>query len=157
MPTVADRAPDCGEPACHPTAGATVVGARKFLIAYNVNLGTSDVSVAKRIAKSIRFSSGGFRYVKSMGLLLASRNIAQVSINLTDFEQTPVHIVFETVRREAERYGAPVVGSEIVGLIPKSLEMSAEYFLRCEASSRIWRWKIAWPMRCHRAKVSTNS
>ncbi len=133
MSTVADRAPDCGEPACHPTAGATVVGARKFLIAYNVNLGTSDVNVAKRIAKSIRFSSGGFRYVKSMGLLLASRNIAQVSINLTDFEQTPVHIVFETVRREAERYGVPVVGSEIVGLIPKkALELSAEYFLRCE-------------------------
>jgi len=133
MATVAERAPDCGEAVCHPTAGATVVGARKFLIAYNVNLGTSDVSIAKRIAKTIRFSSGGFRYVKSMGLTLASRNIAQVSINLTDFEQTPVHVVFETVRREAERYGVPVVGSEIVGLIPKkALEMAAEYFLRCE-------------------------
>jgi len=133
MATVAERAPDCGDAVCHPTAGATVVGARKFLIAYNVNLGTSDVSIAKKIAKTIRFSSGGFRYVKSMGLTLASRNVAQVSINLTDFEQTPVHVVFETVRREAERYGVPVVGSEIVGLIPKkALEMSAEYFLRCE-------------------------
>jgi glutamate formiminotransferase len=127
------RAPDCGDPVCHPTAGATVVGARKFLIAYNINLGTPDVGIAKKIAKTIRFSTGGFRFVKSMGVMLASRNLAQVSINLTDFEQTPMHLVFETVRREAERYGVPVVGSEIVGLIPrKAIEMSAEYFLRYE-------------------------
>ena len=133
MATNPARLPDCGEPVCHPTAGATVVGARKFLIAYNINLGTPDVSIAKRIAKTIRYSSGGFRFVKSMGILLASRNLAQVSINLTDFEQTPMHLVFETVRREAERYGVPVVGSEIVGLIPKkAIELSAEYFLRYE-------------------------
>ena len=133
MGTNPARRPDCGEPVCHPSAGATVVGARKFLIAYNVNLGTPDVTIAKRIAKTIRFSSGGFRYVKSMGILLASRNLAQVSINLTDFEQTPMHLVFETVRREAERYGVPVVGSEIVGLIPrKAIELGAEYFLRYE-------------------------
>jgi len=133
MATNPARRPDCGEPVCHPSAGATVVGARKFLIAYNVNLGTPDVTIAKRIAKTIRFSSGGFRYVKSMGILLASRNLAQVSINLTDFEQTPMHLVFETVRREAERYGVPVVGSEIVGLIPrKAIELGAEYFLRYE-------------------------
>jgi formiminotetrahydrofolate cyclodeaminase len=110
-----------------------VVGARKFLIAYNVNLGTPDLAIARKIAKTIRFSSGGFRYVKSMGVMLVSRNLAQVSINLTDFEQTAMHLVYETVRREAERYGVPVVGSEIVGLIPrKSIEMSAEYFLRFE-------------------------
>jgi glutamate formiminotransferase / formiminotetrahydrofolate cyclodeaminase len=128
-----DRAPDAGERRLHPTAGATVVGARKFLIAYNINLNTPDLEIAKRIAKTIRFSSGGFRYVKSMGVPLASRNLAQVSINLTDFEQTPVHRVFETVRREAERYGITVAGSEIVGLIPKkALEMTAEYFLRAE-------------------------
>jgi len=127
------RDPDCGDPVCHPTAGATVVGARKFLIAYNINLSTPDVAIAKRIAKTIRFSSGGFRYVKSMGVTLASRNLAQVSINLTDFEQTPMHLVFETVRREAERYGVPVVGSEIVGLIPKkAIELAADYFLRYE-------------------------
>ena len=133
MVTEAGRAPDIGEPVCHPTAGAVVLGARKFLIAYNVNLGTADVDIAKRIAKTIRFSSGGFRFVKSMGVMLASRNLAQVSINLTDFEQTPLHQVFETVRREAERYGVPVVGSEIVGLIPrKAIEMAAEYFLRAE-------------------------
>jgi len=133
MGTAPERQPDCGDAVCHPTAGAIVVGARKFLIAYNVNLGTPDVSIAKKIAKTIRFSSGGFRFVKSMGVTLASRNLAQVSINLTDFEQTPMHLVYETVRREAERYGVPVVGSEIVGLIPKkAIEMSAEYFLRFE-------------------------
>lgn len=133
MGAVPARDPDIGEPVCHPTAGAVVTGARKFLIAYNINLNTPDVSIAKRIAKTIRFSSGGFRYVKSMGVMLASRNLAQVSINLTDFEQTPMHVVFEAVRREAERYGVTIVGSEIVGLIPrKAIELSAEYFLRYE-------------------------
>jgi glutamate formiminotransferase len=133
MGTIAARDPDIGDAVCHPTAGATVTGARKFLIAYNINLNTPDVAIAKRIAKTIRFSSGGFRYVKSMGVMLASRNLAQVSINLTDFEQTPMHVVFEAVRREAERYGVAVAGSEIVGLIPrKAIELSAEYFLRYE-------------------------
>jgi glutamate formiminotransferase len=133
MGTVAARDPDIGDAVCHPTAGALVTGARKFLIAYNVNLNTPDISIARRIAKTIRFSSGGFRYVKSMGVMLASRNLAQVSINLTDFEQTPMHLVFETVRREAERYGVSVAGSEIVGLMPKkAIELSAEYFLRYE-------------------------
>jgi glutamate formiminotransferase len=133
MGAVPARDPDIGDPVCHPTAGATVTGARKFLIAYNINLNTPDVAIAKRIAKTIRCSSGGFRYVKSMGVMLASRNLAQVSINLTDFEQTPMHVVFEAVRREAERYGVAVAGSEIVGLIPrKAIELSAEYFLRYE-------------------------
>jgi glutamate formiminotransferase/formiminotetrahydrofolate cyclodeaminase len=128
-----DRAPDVGEPRLHPTAGAVVVGARKYLIAYNINLGTPDVAIAKRIARAIRYSSGGFRYVKAMGVPLTSRNLAQVSMNLTDFEQTPLHRVFETVRAEAERAGIAVVGSEIVGLIPKkALEMAAEYYLRAE-------------------------
>jgi glutamate formiminotransferase len=127
------RLPDFGEAALHPTAGATVVGARKFLIAYNINLGTTDVEIAKRIAKAIRHSSGGYRYVKSMGVPLASRNLAQVSMNLTDFEQTPMHRVFETVRSEAARYGVPVVGSEIVGLIPRrALELTSEFALRVE-------------------------
>jgi glutamate formiminotransferase / formiminotetrahydrofolate cyclodeaminase len=131
--SVPSRKPDIGDEVAHPTAGAVVVGVRKFLIAYNVNLGTPDLNIAKKIAKTIRFSSGGFRYVKSLGIMLEGRNQAQVSINLTDFEQTSMHLVYETVRREAERYGVPVVGSEIVGLIPKkSLEMSAEYFLRFE-------------------------
>lgn len=128
-----DRAPDFGNAELHPTAGATVVGARKFLIAYNINLGTADVEIAKRIAKGIRHSSGGYRYVKAMGVMLTSRNLAQVSMNLTDFEQTPVHRVFATVESEAARYGVPVVGSEIIGLIPKrALEMAADFHLRFE-------------------------
>jgi glutamate formiminotransferase/formiminotetrahydrofolate cyclodeaminase len=128
-----DRQPDVGEPKLHPTAGVTVVGARKFLIAYNVNLNTSEVGVANKIAKAIRFSSGGLRYVKSMGVELKARNLAQVSINLTDFEQTPMHRVYEMVKREAQRYGAMPVGSEIVGLVPKkAIEMAADYFLQLE-------------------------
>jgi glutamate formiminotransferase/formiminotetrahydrofolate cyclodeaminase len=128
-----DRAPDVGEPRLHATAGATIVGARKFLIAYNINLNTPDVSVAKKIAKAIRFSSGGLRYVKSMGVDLKARNLAQVSINLTDFEQTPMHRVFEMVRSEAARYGAAIVGSEIVGLVPRrAIELSADFYLKFE-------------------------
>src|SRR5882757_7390472 len=128
-----NRLPDVGEPKLHPTAGATVVGARKFLIAYNVNLNTSDIGIANKIAKAIRFSSGGLRYVKSMGVELKARNLAQVSINLTDFEQTPMHRVYEMVKREAARYGAAPVGSEIVGLIPKkAIEMATDYFLQVE-------------------------
>jgi len=125
------RRPDIGEPRVHPTAGATVVGARKFLIAYNVFLNTPDVDIAKKIAKAVRFSSGGLRFVKGAGFLV--RGQAQVSMNLTDFEQTPIHRVFETVRREAARYGVMPVSSEIVGLIPKrALEDAAEWFLQVE-------------------------
>ncbi|MGA7341499.1 MAG: glutamate formimidoyltransferase [Terracidiphilus sp.] len=125
------RRPDFGEPRVHPTAGATVVGARKFLIAYNVFLNTPDVDVAKRIAKAVRFSTGGLRYVKAAGFLV--RGMAQVSMNLTDFEQTPIHRVFEFVKREAARYGVLPVSSEIVGLIPKlALEQAAEWFLQVE-------------------------
>lgn len=128
-----DRMPDVGDPAIHPTAGATVVGARKFLIAYNINLRTPDVDIAKKIAKAVRFSSGGYRHVKAMGVDLASRGLAQVSMNLTDFEATPVHRVFETVKREAARYGAAIAGSEIVGLIPrKAIEMTADFYLQIE-------------------------
>lgn len=131
-----DRAPDVGDPGLHPSAGATVVGARKFLIAFNINLDTPDVEIAKRIAKSIRFSSGGLRYVKAMGVDLRARNLAQVSINMTDFELTPLHRVFEMVKREAERYGASIVGSEIVGLIPKrAIEMTADFYLQFESFS----------------------
>jgi len=125
------RKPDFGEARVHPTAGATVVGARKFLVAYNVFLNTPDVEIAKKIAKAIRFSTGGLRFVKGAGFLV--RGMAQVSMNLTDFEQTPVHRVFEMVKREAARYGVIPVSSEIVGLIPKkALEQAAEWFLQVE-------------------------
>jgi len=129
--TNAARRPDFGEARVHPTAGATVVGARKFLIAYNVFLNTPDVDIAKKVAKAVRFSSGGMRFVKGAGFLV--RGQAQVSMNLTDFEQTPVHRVFEMVKREAARYGVTPVSSEIVGLIPKkALEAAAEWFLQVE-------------------------
>ncbi len=125
------RKPDFGDPKVHPTAGATVVGARKALIAYNVFLNTPDVDIAKKIAKAVRFSSGGLRFVKGAGFLV--RGQAQVSMNLTDFEQTPVHRVFEFVKREAARYGVLPTSSEIVGLLPKkALESAAEWFLQVE-------------------------
>src|SRR5579864_6273581 len=125
------RCPDIGDACVHPTAGATVVGARKFLIAYNVFLNTPDVEIAKKIAKAVRFSSGGMRFVKGAGFLV--RGLAQVSMYLTDFEQTPIHRVFEVVKREAARYGVMPVSSEIVGLIPKkALEQAAEWFLQVE-------------------------
>ncbi len=125
------RRPDFGEPKVHPTAGACVVGARKFLIAYNIFLNTPEVDIAKKVAKAVRFSSGGLRYVKAAGFLV--RGQAQVSMNLTDFEQTPIHRAFEMVRSEAERYGVAPASSEIVGLIPKkAMEQAAEWFLQVE-------------------------
>ena len=125
------RMPDYGEARVHRTAGATVVGARKPLIAYNIFLNTTDVSIAKKVAKAVRFSSGGLRFVKGAGFLVRGR--AQVSMNLTDFEQTPVARVFEYVKREAARYGVQPVSSEIVGLIPKAaLEQAAEWYLQVE-------------------------
>ena len=125
------RKPDFGEARVHPTAGACVVGARKFLIAYNIFLNTPDVDIAKKVAKAVRFSTGGLRFVKAAGFIV--RGQAQVSMNLTDFEQTPMHRVFEMVRSEAERYGVKPTSSEIVGLVPKkALEQAAEWFLQVE-------------------------
>jgi len=128
------RRPDFGEAALHSTAGATVVGARKFLIAYNINLNTSDVRLAKVIAKKIRASSGGFPCVKAMGVELKARNLAQVSMNLTDFETTPIGVVFDAVAREAAAHAAAIVDSEIVGLIPRrALESAAVHHLKLES------------------------
>ena len=125
------RLPDFGEAALHPTAGAVVVGARKFLVAYNVYLNTPDVDIAKKIGKAVRFSNGGLRYVKGMGVSV--RGLAQVSMNLTDTDQTPIARVYEYVKREAARYGVMPLSSEIVGLIPKkALEDAAEWFLQIE-------------------------
>jgi len=125
------RKPDFGNAELHPTAGATIVGARKFLVAYNVYLNTPDVEIAKKIGKAVRFSNGGLRYVKGMGVPV--RGLAQVSMNLTDTDQTPIARVFEYVKREAARYGVLPLSSEIVGLIPKkALEDAAEWFLQIE-------------------------
>ena len=128
-----ERLPDLGEANLHPSAGATAVGARKFLIAFNINLNTPDVSIAKRIAKAIRASSGGLPFVKAIGVDLRSRGLAQVSMNLTDFEQTPIQRVFDAVKNEAAGDGVAIAGSEIVGLIPqKALEATSAAYLQLE-------------------------
>jgi len=126
-----DWTPDFGPAAPHPSAGASVIGARMPLIAYNINLATDRLDVAKGIAAAIRYSSGGFRYVKAMGVSLADRGIVQVSINLTNYEKTPMFRVFEAVTREAARHGVSVLESEIVGLVPAAaLVGTAEHFLQ---------------------------
>jgi glutamate formiminotransferase / 5-formyltetrahydrofolate cyclo-ligase len=126
-------APDFGPAAPHPSAGATVIGARMPLIAYNINLATDRLDVAKKIAAGIRHSSGGFRFVKAMGIKLDDRGIVQVSMNLTNFEKTPIFRVFETVKREAARYGVTVLESEIVGLVPSAaLTSAAEFYLQID-------------------------
>ncbi len=128
LPEDADRRPDVGGPDLHPSAGAAAVGVRKILIAYNVHLASTDVSIAKRIASRIRESSGGLPEVKALGLELRSRNLTQISMNLTDFEKTAPHVVFQHVKTEAERLGTEVVGGEVIGLIPrKALEMAATH------------------------------
>jgi len=124
-------APDFGPSAPHQSAGAAVIGARMPLIAYNINLATDRLDVARKIAAAIRQSSGGYRFVKAMGITLEDRGIVQVSMNLTNFEKTPIFRVFETVKREAARYGVTVLESEIVGLVPSAaLHAAAEFYLQ---------------------------
>jgi glutamate formiminotransferase len=126
-------APDFGERKIHPTAGITAIGARPPLVAFNVNLATSDVRIAKDIAKAIRGSSGGFKACKAMGFMLEDRGIAQVSMNMVDTEVTSICIVYEMIKSLAERYGTYVVGSELVGLAPaKALLDCAEFYLKLE-------------------------
>jgi glutamate formiminotransferase / formiminotetrahydrofolate cyclodeaminase len=128
-----NRAPDVGGPKLHASAGATIVGARKFLIAYNIQLNTADVTVAKKVARAIRFSSGGLPCVKAIGVELKSRNQAQVSINLTDFERTPIRRVLEAAREEAARCGVAIAGTEIVGLAPRrAIETPPDFDLQLE-------------------------
>jgi len=132
-----ERKPDFGPSEVHPSAGASAVGARHPLIAYNIYLRSNDGSIAREIARSIRFSSGGLRHVKALGFEIKERSQAQVSMNLTNYEATPIFRVFDLVSREAERYGVSVASSEIVGLVPqKALDSSAEYYLRLENFSR---------------------
>ena len=129
--------PDYGPNRIHPTAGAIAIGAREFLVAYNINLGTDDISVAKTIAKSIRFAGGALRYVKAMGFEIKDRNIVQVSMNMVNYKGTPLFRVYEMVKTEAARYGVPVIGCEIVGLVPlNALVDCADFYLRLESFSR---------------------
>jgi len=128
-----DWAPDFGERKIHPTAGITAIGARMPLIAFNCNLATSDVEIAKKIAKAIRGSSGGFRSCKAMGFMLEDRGIAQVSMNMVNYEDTPLYLAYEMITSLAERYGTHVIESEIVGLTPaKALIDCAEYYLKAK-------------------------
>jgi glutamate formiminotransferase len=131
------RAPDEGPHALHPTAGATVVGARPFLVAFNINLDTPDLALAKKIAQTIRAARGGYVNCRAIGLALDKRGITQVSINMTDYTSTPLHRVFETVKSEAARYGVNVVGSEVIGLTPmQALLDAAAFYLRREDLKR---------------------
>jgi glutamate formiminotransferase len=129
--------PDIGK-GRHPAAGVSIVGARRFLVAWNVNLHTQDPEAARAIARAVRQSSGGLPAVKSIGLELRSRGQVQVSINLVDFETTPLHVVFDRIRTEAEARGIEIAGSELIGLIPrKALELSAGHDLRWLVGDRI--------------------
>lgn len=130
--TKPERLPDLGGAALHPTAGASVVGARKFLVAFNINLGTTDLNVAKEIAKFLRASSGGFCHVKGIGLALEDRGgMAQVSMNLVDYEKNSIYRVLEMARMEARRWGVNVVETEIYGMVPAAALLdSASYYLQ---------------------------
>ena len=128
-----DWAPDFGERKIHPTAGIVAIGARMPLIAFNINLSTSDLEIAKAIAKAIRGSSGGFKYCKAIGIMLEDRNIAQVSMNMVNYEGTPLYYAYEMIRTLAARWGVSIIGSELVGLTPaKALVDCAEYYLKLE-------------------------
>jgi glutamate formiminotransferase len=130
---LAEWIPDFGPAERHPTAGTVAIGARMPLVAYNVNLGTGDLTVADAIAKKVRFVGGGLRFCKAMSVALTERGIVQVSMNMTDYTHTALYRAFELVRIEARRYGVPVVGSEIIGLVPmEALADTASYYLGLE-------------------------
>ena len=130
--TEPDWKPDFGE-TIHPTAGVTAIGARPFLVAYNVILNTDNLEIATKIGKAVRHLSGGLRYCKAMGVTMEDRGLVQVSMNLTNFEKTPIYRAFELIRIEAKRYGVTVVGSEVIGMVPmKALIDTAEYYLGIE-------------------------
>jgi glutamate formiminotransferase len=132
-----ERHPDVGEPRVHPTAGATVIGARKFLIAFNVNLGTPDLKVAKEIAKAVRSSSGGLGHVKGIGLSLEERGLTQVSVNILDYEKNALYRVVELIRAEAKRWGVAVVETEVYGMIPAAALLdSAAYYMQLAGFER---------------------
>ena len=140
-----DRAPDIGPLRVHETAGAIAVGARPFLIAFNINLHTADVSIARKIARAVRARQGGLPFVKALGLELSSRGLVQVSMNIVNYEVTGITQAYEAVRREAERARVEIVSAEIVGLVPeKALDRSAEYFQKLEnfSEDKIFEYRL---------------
>jgi glutamate formiminotransferase len=125
------RTPDVGGPGLHPTAGAVIVGARKVLIAYNINLRTEDLALAKQIARTVRASNGGLPGVKALGLPLPSHGLVQVSLNITDHELSPLHTVYAAVERLADAHGVEIAESELIGLLPRNaIETAAAAFLK---------------------------
>ncbi len=129
-----ERKPDFGSSFPHPTAGVTITGARKVMVGFNVNLGTSDIKIAKRIAKALHSKKGGLVFVKAMAAKIPERNITQIGISISDFEKTPLYRVFELIKIEAERYGVPVIGSEFCGLAPlRAITDAAGYYLKIDA------------------------
>jgi len=128
-----ERKPDFGPSFPHPTAGATITGARKVMVGFNVNLGTSDIKIAKRIAKALHSKKGGLTFVKAMAAEIPERNITQIGMSISDFEKTPLYRVFELIKIEADRYGVPVVGSEFCGLAPLRVIIdAAKYYLKID-------------------------
>jgi glutamate formiminotransferase/glutamate formiminotransferase/formiminotetrahydrofolate cyclodeaminase len=128
-----DRVPDLGEPRVHESAGAIAIGARPFLIAFNINLRSDDLSIARQIARAVRGRDGGLPFLKALGFQLVTRGLVQVSMNLVDYETTGLTQAYEAVRKEAGRLGVEIVGTEIVGLVPEAaLDPEAEYFSRLE-------------------------
>jgi len=128
---IPERHPDIGEPLLHPTAGATIIGARKFLIAFNVNLDTNNIDIANEIAKILRSSSGGLSFVKGIGVALKERNLVQVSMNIVDYEKNALYRVLELIRMEAKKYGVNVIESEVYGMVPAAALLdSAEYYMQ---------------------------
>jgi glutamate formiminotransferase len=128
-----ERKPDFGPSFPHPTAGATITGARKVMVGFNVNLGTSDIKIAKRIAKALHSKKGGLTFVKAMAAEIPERNITQIGISISDFEKTPLYRVFELIKIEADRYGVPVLGSEFCGLAPlRAIMDAAKYYLKID-------------------------
>jgi len=125
--------PDFGPEEVHPTAGVTAVGAREYLIAFNVNLGTTRIEIAEKIAKAVRHISGGYKYVKAIAVDLKEKGMVQVSMNMTNYKKSPLFRVFETIKREAERYGVPVVGTEIIGMVPMQAMLEvAQFYLQLD-------------------------
>jgi glutamate formiminotransferase len=132
-----DRHPDVGKPELHPAAGATAVGARKFLIAFNVNLGTSDLKIAKNIARALRSSSGGLSHIKAIGLSLQERGLTQVSVNVVDYEKNALYRVVEMIRTEAKRWSVPIMETEVYGMIPAAALLdSAAYYMQLAGFER---------------------
>jgi glutamate formiminotransferase len=126
-----ERRPDIGSPQLHPSAGATVIGARRFLIAFNVNLGTEDVRIAREVARAVRASSGVLGHVKCLGLALKERRLVQVSVNVVDYEKNALYRILEFIRMEAKRWGVPVRETELYGMIPAAALLdSVSYYLQ---------------------------